>query len=124
VGAVVVEVGYVLGQHVRKVAAVDDQYPVKQLSAYGADPTFGDSIRARRAYRCVQDTDVFPDKGSVEGIGELAVSIPDQKLERCRTVAQAAPPLFADPIGPRIVSLTGHKIYPNGFGLLRYGWWR
>ena len=29
-------------------------------------------------------------------------------------------PLFAGPIGPRAVNLTGHKIYPNGVGLMRY----
>jgi hypothetical protein len=40
--AVLVEVRYVLGQNVSEVAAVDDQYPVKQLAAYGANPSFGD----------------------------------------------------------------------------------
>jgi hypothetical protein len=29
VGAMVIEVGYVLGQHVCEVTAVDDQHPVK-----------------------------------------------------------------------------------------------
>lgn len=33
-------------------------------------------------------------------------------------------PLFAGPINPRAVNLTSHKIYPNGFGLMRYGWRR
>jgi hypothetical protein len=36
VGAVLVEVRHVLGQHVVEVAAVDDQYPVQQLAADGA----------------------------------------------------------------------------------------
>jgi len=31
-------------------------------------------------------------------------------------------PLFANPVGPRPATLTEHKIYPNGFALLRYRW--
>jgi dihydrofolate reductase len=33
-------------------------------------------------------------------------------------------PLFAGTVGPRPATLTGHKIYPNGFALLRYRWLR
>lgn len=33
-------------------------------------------------------------------------------------------PLFAGPVGPRPATLTDHKIYPNGFALLRYRWAR
>lgn len=31
-------------------------------------------------------------------------------------------PLFAGSVGPRPVTLTDHKIYPNSFTLLRYHW--
>jgi hypothetical protein len=36
VGSVLVEVRHVLGQNMFEVAAVEDQYPVEQLAAYGA----------------------------------------------------------------------------------------
>jgi hypothetical protein len=42
----VVEVCYVLGQHCLEVAAVDDQHSVEYLAAEGADPSFGDRVRA------------------------------------------------------------------------------
>lgn len=29
---------------------------------------------------------------------------------------------LADPVGRHPATLTDHKIYPNGFGLLRYRW--
>lgn len=31
-------------------------------------------------------------------------------------------PLFAEPIGPRPVVMTEHRVYANGFALLRYRW--
>ncbi len=44
VEAMVVEVGHVLGQHSLEVAAVEDQHPVEQFAADGADPAFGDRV--------------------------------------------------------------------------------
>jgi hypothetical protein len=40
-----VEVSDVLGQHGPKVAPVEDQHPIQQLAADGADPSFGDGVR-------------------------------------------------------------------------------
>jgi hypothetical protein len=48
VWAMVVEMGHILGQHCREMAAVDDEYPVEQLAADGADPSFGDRVGPRR----------------------------------------------------------------------------
>lgn len=31
-------------------------------------------------------------------------------------------PLFAEPVGPRPVAMTAHRVYSNGFALLRYRW--
>jgi hypothetical protein len=39
-----VEVGHVLGQHDLKLAPVEDEHPVQQLAAEGADPSFGDGV--------------------------------------------------------------------------------
>jgi hypothetical protein len=84
VGAVLVEVRHVLGQHVFEVAAVDDQYPVKQLAADGADPTFGDRVRPRCSHRCAQDADALAGEHGIEGIGELTFSeLNDLVLSLC-----------------------------------------
>jgi hypothetical protein len=44
VETLVVEMGYVFGQHVFEVVA-EDQYPVERLAAEGADPSLGDRVR-------------------------------------------------------------------------------
>ena len=40
----IVEVRHILGQHCLEVAAVEDQHPVQQFAADGADPSFGDGV--------------------------------------------------------------------------------
>ncbi len=40
----VIEVRHVISQHSLEIAAVEDQYPVQQLAADGADPSFGDRV--------------------------------------------------------------------------------
>lgn len=66
-GAMVVEVGNVLGQHALEVAAVDDQHPVEQLTADGANPSLGDCVCPRCSHRCAQDSDAFAGEDRVEG---------------------------------------------------------
>jgi hypothetical protein len=72
-----VEVRHVLGQHGPKLALVEDQHPIQQLAADGADPSLSDCVRSGRAYRCAQDADGFAGEHGVEDAGELAVAIPD-----------------------------------------------
>ena len=48
VGSVVIEMRRVLGQYVFEMAPVDDQHPVEQFTAHGADPSFGDCVGPRR----------------------------------------------------------------------------
>lgn len=67
----VVEVVYVLGQSVFEVAAVEDQYPVEQLAAQGADPSFGDCVRPGCLHRCAQDADAFVGEHGIEEGGDL-----------------------------------------------------
>ena len=43
-----VEVRYVLGQHGLKLAPVEDEHPVQQLAADGADEPFGVTVGPRR----------------------------------------------------------------------------
>lgn len=60
------------------------------------------------------------------GGGRLAVSLVDEIdeliLKMHPILLGSGIPLFAGPAGPRPATLTDHKIYPNGFGLLRYRW--
>jgi hypothetical protein len=79
VGAMVVEVGYVLGQRVVEVAAVDDQYSVEQFTADGADPSLGDRVRSGRPHWGAQDADAFAGEHGIEDAGERAIAVPDQE---------------------------------------------
>jgi hypothetical protein len=46
-----VEVRHVLGQYSSKLALVEDQHSVQQFAADGADPSFGDGVRAGCPHR-------------------------------------------------------------------------
>jgi hypothetical protein len=74
-GAMVVDVRHVLGQHAFKVTAVEDQHPVEQFAADGADPSFGDRVRPRRPHRCAQNADVLAGEHGIENVGERAIAI-------------------------------------------------
>jgi hypothetical protein len=78
--AVLVDVRRVLGQYVFEMVPVEDQYPIQQLAAEGADPAFGDRVRSGRPHRCTQDADAFAGEHGIEGAGELGIPIPDQEL--------------------------------------------
>ena len=60
------------------------------------------------------------------GGGRLAASLVDEIdeliLKVNPVVLGAGTPLFDGLVGPRPVTLTGHKVYPNGFALMRYRW--
>jgi hypothetical protein len=83
----VVEMGYVFGQCMFEVAAVEDQHSVKQLAADGADPSFSDRVRPGRPRRRAQDADALAGEHSIEDAGELGVAVSDQERELSGTVA-------------------------------------
>jgi dihydrofolate reductase len=60
------------------------------------------------------------------GGGRLAASLVDEIdeliLKMHPILLGSGIPLFAGPVGPRTATMTKHKIYPNGFALLRYRW--
>jgi dihydrofolate reductase len=60
------------------------------------------------------------------GGGSLAAALADELDELILKVNPimlgSGIPLFAGPIGPRPVVMTEHRIYPNGYALLRYRW--
>ena len=74
-----------------------------------------------RALKAEDGKDVW-----LAGGGRLAASMVDEIdeliLKVTPVVLGAGPPLFDGPVGPRPVTPTGHKVYPNGFALMRYRW--
>jgi hypothetical protein len=81
VETLVVEMGYVFGQHVFEVVAVEDQYPVERLAAEGADPSLGDRVRPGRLHRCAEDADALAGEHGIKDAGELGVAVPDKNLK-------------------------------------------
>jgi dihydrofolate reductase len=61
-----------------------------------------------RALKAEDGKDVW-----LAGGGRLAASVVDEIDELI---------LKVNPVGPRPVTPTGHKVYPNGFALMRYRW--
>jgi dihydrofolate reductase len=60
------------------------------------------------------------------GGGRLAAALVDELDELILKVNPimlgTGIPLFAGPVGPRPVVMTEHRIYPNGYAVLRYRW--
>jgi dihydrofolate reductase len=90
--------------------------PDPAVEVVGQDVT--DRVRALKAER---GKDVW-----LAGGGRLAASLVDEIdeliLKVNPVVLGAGIPLFDGLVGPRPVTPTGHKVYPNGFALLRYRW--
>ena len=74
-----------------------------------------------RALKAEQGKDVW-----LAGGGRLAASLVDEIdeliLKVNPVVLGAGTPLFDGLVGPRSVTPTGHKVYPDGFALMRYRW--
>jgi hypothetical protein len=82
------------------------KHPIQQLTADGADPSFGDSrSRGARALGA-QDADGFAGEHGVQDAGERAVAIPDQAPELSRAVATSI-----------------NRLRPCWVTRLRLGWW-
>lgn len=62
----------VLSQHPAQVLLVNDQQPVEDLVAQGADHPLADRVRPRSMRRADQDPDAIRGQHGVEGVGELA----------------------------------------------------
>ena len=71
----------VFGQRPSQVVLIDDQHPVKELPAEGADDPLADRVRSGRLRRAGQNPDALGDEYGVERAGELACVIPDQELD-------------------------------------------
>src|SRR5438105_11867515 len=64
-----------------QVSVADDEDAVGAFAADGADPAFGESVRAGCSYRCADDRDLFGSDDSVKAGDELGVSIADQETQ-------------------------------------------
>ncbi len=71
-----------------EVVAVEDQEPIEALTADAPDPTFGEGVRAWRAYRCPDDPDRLGTEHLVEGSSELLVAVVDQEPDRLRPAGE------------------------------------
>src|ERR1035438_8891263 len=76
----------VLGQHLPQMMLIDDQQPVEEFPAQGADDSLADRVCSGRLRRAGENPDAVRLEYGVEGAGELAGAIPDQKLDRSRAL--------------------------------------
>ena len=74
-----------------------------------------------RALKCESGMDIW-----LAGGGRLAASLADELDEMILKinplVLGAGIPLFAERIGPRALTMTQHRVYDNGYALMRYRW--
>jgi hypothetical protein len=61
------------------VVLIDDQPPVEDFPAQGADHSFADRVRPGRLRRAGQDPDARRGEHGIEGAGELARPVPEQE---------------------------------------------
>jgi hypothetical protein len=71
----------VLGQHRPQLPASEDDHPVKQLTANGADPPLRVGVRPWCPHRRSQHLESLGSKDRIERSGELRIPIADQKPE-------------------------------------------
>jgi len=71
----------VLGENLPQVVLIDDQQPVEDLPAQGADDPFADRVRSGSLWRAGQNPDALRGEHGVERAGELARAVPDQELD-------------------------------------------
>nr|BFE36140.1 hypothetical protein GCM10010200_083910 [Actinomadura rugatobispora] len=81
VWAMLVEVGFVLGQDLAQVRGVEDERPIEYLVTYAADAPFHDRVHTRCLRRREHDAHAFGAEHLVEHAGEPTVAVPDQELE-------------------------------------------
>src|SRR5207244_10404882 len=104
----------VLGQRLAQMVVIDDQQPVEEFPAQGADDPLADRVRSGRLRRAAENPDSFRREHGVEGASELARAIPDQELDRGR----ALPEVHQDVAGRWVVQ------EPSGCAVMPARWTR
>jgi hypothetical protein len=110
--ALVVVVLDVHAQDVFEVAAANDQEPIETLVADGADESLRVGVRLRRLHRRVDHPHSFAAEHLVEGGGELAIAIVDQKPIRSNRLVK-----------PRLRACWTTQV-PDGFSVQPPRWTR
>ena len=81
------------------MSAAEDEDPVGAFAADGADPAFGDGVRAGRTYRRADDFYLFRREHGIETGNELGVAIADQETQPLDPIAK---------VHEQIAGLLGH----------------
>ena len=97
----------VLGQHLPQMMLIDDQQPVEEFPAQGADDSLADRVCSGRLRRAGENPDAVRLEYGVEGAGELAGAIPDQKLDRSRALPEVHQEVARRLCRPRAVGVRG-----------------
>jgi hypothetical protein len=118
---VAVVVDQVLVQHPAQVGLVDDEHPVQQLSAEGADHPLADRIRAGRLRWRLDDPDALGGEGGgedgVEPGGEQGIAVADEEpqgADPLTHVEQDIAGLLGHPVPGRVAGHPGHVHPPVG----------
>jgi hypothetical protein len=105
VWSMLVVVRYIACQHRRQLPSAQDQYPVEQLTADGADPPFLVGVRPRRPHRRAQDPDALGAKDRIEAVGEFRVPVADEEPEQADAIPKVheqVASLLGDPPARRV----------------------
>jgi hypothetical protein len=94
----------------------DDQQLVKDLASQRAYDPLADSVRSGRLWRAGENPDAIRQEHGVEGIGELARSIPDQELDQSRALAEVHQEAAGCLCRPRAVRIRGDAGQVNPAG--------
>ena len=89
------------------MALIDDEQPVEDLSAQGADEPLTDRVRPGCLRRAAEDPDALRGEHRIKGAGELASPVPDQELDRGRAVAEIHQEVASCLRSPRAIGVRG-----------------
>src|ERR1039457_3078841 len=78
----------VLGQGGAQVRLVQDQGPVEELTAQGADKALADRVHPRRLHRGAHDGGAGGLEDGIDGRGEVRSAVPDQETEVPESLAE------------------------------------
>jgi hypothetical protein len=96
-------VAQIFGQDSAQVPRPEDEHPIGQFGAQGADPPLRVSIRTRATRRGPDNLDASTSEDLVEGIGEPTAATAQQELELPRALTEVHQKVAGGLRGPRPV---------------------
>ena len=85
-GCVVIDV---VDDKLVELATVPDDGAIEELASKGAHPAFGERVRHRGAYRCLEDLHSFGSEDLVEGVDELVAAVAHKRTRPSESVGMA-----------------------------------